>query len=336
MFDGIEVVGAREHNLKSVSVQIPRKKITVITGLSGSGKSSLAFDTIYAEGQRRYIEGLSVYARQFLDQLKKPDVDAITGLSPAIAIDQKSISTNPRSTVGTVTEIFDYFRLLFANAGVSRCPQHGIEVASQSPESIVQDVMTLKPGTRFFVLAAMARGKKGEFQAEFLKWIKKGFTTVRVDGDFFELAQLDKLAKSKPHNIDLVVDRLVAKPGIELRLAESINSALALASGRVLIEEQGSTQQKLYSISAACPVCGYSFPELEPRLFSFNNPKGACQTCNGLGTLDIQEFEQEVLVPSAEGMKRIKQTRYEDDGDEDSEESVQRVRPCPDCQGHSP
>jgi excinuclease ABC subunit A len=312
-FDGVRVVGAKEHNLKDVSVDIPRNKITVVTGLSGSGKSSLAFDTIYAEGQRRYVESLSAYARNFLDQMKKPEVDSISGLSPAIAIDQKSISTNPRSTVGTVTEVYDYLRLLYARVGVPHCPEHDIPVSSQLPQQIVTEVMKLKGGSKFFVLAPMARGKKGEFLKEFEKWRDKGFVRAKIDGEWVELENAKKLAKTKAHDIDLLVDRLVMKDGVETRLKESINLALTMAGGEVGIAKVGE-EATIYSIHSSCPKCGFSFPELEPRLFSFNHPKGACETCNGIGTVDIAD-----------------EAEY---GDEDLEEVDEySIEVCPDCEG---
>lgn len=316
-FEGIEVKGAREHNLKSISVRIPRNQITVITGLSGSGKSSLAFDTIYAEGQRRYVESLSVYTRNFLEQMKKPEVDSISGLSPAIAIDQKSISSNPRSTVGTVTEIYDYLRLLYARVGTPLCPTHKVPVSSQTPEQIFLDVKTLKAGTKFFVLAPMARGKKGEFLAEFQKWAKKGFVRAKVDGEWVELAEAKKLAKHKAHDIDLLIDRLVLKDDMDLRLKESLNLALSLAEGRVVVQPLGS-EGKQYSLHSSCPECGFTFPELEPRLFSFNNPKGACPTCNGIGTLDLSDAEEEVV---------------DVEGDEVEELDEYAIQTCPDCEG---
>lgn len=333
--DGIVVKGAKEHNLKDVSVVIPRNKITVFTGLSGSGKSSLAFDTVYAEGQRRYVESLSAYARNFLEQLKKPDVDSITGLSPAIAIDQKSVSTNPRSTVGTVTEIYDYLRLLFAKVGVPECPIHHIPVASQSPQQIVDDILKKSMGTKFYVLAPMASGKKGEFLAEFQRWAKKGFVKAKVDGKMIDLDKATKLAKTKTHDIDLVVDQLILKDNLKLRLSESINTAISMANGRVIIETL-SGERTNYSIHSACPICGYSYPDIEPRLFSFNNPRGACGTCHGLGTIDLVEEEQ--FSDSEVGGKKLDKVVYKykgkktsDDDDEEEEEMV--LNACPDCHG---
>jgi excinuclease ABC subunit A len=336
-FDGIVVCGAREHNLKNVSLKIPRNKITVFTGLSGSGKSSLAFDTIYAEGQRRYVESLSAYARNFLEQLKKPEVDSVTGLSPAIAIDQKSVGLNPRSTVGTITEIYDYLRLLYAKVGTPECPEHHIPVASQTPQQIVDEIFKKSVGTKFLILAPMAQAKKGEFLAEFQKWAKKGFVKAKVDGKYIELEKASKLAKTKTHDIDLVIDQLILKETIKHRLSESINTALSMASGRLIIETLNGDRTN-YSLHSTCPVCSYSFPELEPRLFSFNNPRGACQTCNGLGTLDLVEEEQ--FADSEVGGRKLEKVKYsykgkkvtgEEGDDEDSEEII--LSNCPDCQG---
>jgi excinuclease ABC subunit A len=334
--DGITVKKAREHNLKDVSVKIPRNKITVFTGLSGSGKSSLAFDTVYAEGQRRYVESLSAYARNFLEQLKKPEVDSVTGLSPAIAIDQKSVSTNPRSTVGTVTEVYDYLRLLFAKVGVPECPIHHIPVTSQTPQQIIEDIFKKEMGSKFYVLAPMAQGKKGEFLAEFQRWAKKGFVKAKVDGKMIELEKATKLAKTKTHDIDLVVDQLILKDNLKSRLSESINTALSMAAGRVIIE-QLSGERVSYSLHSACPECGYSFSEIEPRLFSFNNPRGACPTCNGLGTLDLLEEEQ--FSDSEVGGKKLDKVVYKykgkktsEEGDEEGEEEME-LSACPDCRG---
>ena len=289
--DGIHIIGAREHNLKNVSVTIPRNSLTVVTGLSGSGKSTLAFDTIYAEGQRRYVEGLSAYARNFLEQLKKPEVDSITGLSPAIAIDQKSVSSSPRSTVGTVTEVYDFLRLLFARVGVPYCPNHHVPVKSQSAETIVDDILKMPEGTKFIILAPMAVGKKGEFLAEFQKWLSKGYVRAKVDGVYIELESAKKLAKTKPHDIDLVIDRLIIKKDLRRRLMESVQSAILLAQGNIVMELVNG-ERKSYSIHSACPECGFSFPAIEPRFFSFNNPRGACPECHGLGILDLSEEDQ--------------------------------------------
>ncbi|MBC7753564.1 MAG: excinuclease ABC subunit UvrA [Moraxellaceae bacterium] len=338
--EGIIVKGAREHNLKNISVTIPRNKVTVFTGLSGSGKSSLAFDTVYAEGQRRYVESLSAYARNFLEQLKKPDVDSVTGLSPAIAIDQKTVGLNPRSTVGTITEVYDYLRLLFAKVGTPLCPEHHIPVSSQTPHQIIDDVLKKGNGAKLLVMAPMAEGKKGEFLAEFQKWFKKGFVKVKVDGEFFELETLisasKKLAKTKEHNIDLVVDQIILKDGIRHRLSESINTALSLAAGRIVIETaQGSRTN--FSLHSACPKCGFSFPEMEPRLFSFNNPRGACLTCHGLGTLDL--LEEEEFSESDIGARKLDKVKYSykgqkiSDSDDDEEEDEIIITACPDCHG---
>ncbi len=334
--DGIVIKRAREHNLKNVSLTIPRNKITVFTGLSGSGKSSLAFDTVYAEGQRRYVESLSAYARNFLEQLKKPDVDSVTGLSPAIAIDQKSVGLNPRSTVGTITEVYDYLRLLFAKVGTPECPVHHIPVSSQTPQQIIDEVFKKSAGTKFYVLAPIAQAKKGEFLAEFQRWAKKGFLKAKVDGQFIELEKATRLTKTKTHDIELVIDQLILKDNIKHRLSESINTALSMAAGRVVIETMGG-ERTSYSLHSTCAVCGFSFPDLEPRLFSFNNPRGACETCKGLGTLDLIEEEQ--YSDSDVGGKKLDKVKYsykgqkvkEDSDDEDSEEIV--LSSCPDCKG---
>ncbi len=332
--DGIIIKGAREHNLKNISITIPRNQITVFTGLSGSGKSSLAFDTVYAEGQRRYVESLSAYARNFLEQLKKPDVDSVTGLSPAIAIDQKTVGLNPRSTVGTITEVYDYLRLLYAKVGTPLCVNHGIPVSSQTPKQIIDDILKKSAGTKFYILAPMAQGKKGEFLAEFQKWAKKGFAKAKIDGVFKDLESAQKLAKTKEHDIDLVVDQLVLKDGISHRLSESVNTALSLAAGRLVIETT-SGERTNYSIHSACPQCGYSFPEMEPRLFSFNNPRGACVTCHGLGTLDLIEEEQ--FSDSEVGGKKLDKVKYTYKGkkasDDDDEEQEMIITSCPDCNG---
>lgn len=334
--DGILVKGAREHNLKNLSLTIPRNRITVFSGLSGCGKSSLAFDTIYAEGQRRYVESLSAYARQFLEQLKKPEVDAITGLSPAIAIDQKSVGSNPRSTVGTVTEISDYLRLLYAKVGIAECPEHRVPVAGTTPAQVLDEIFKRAQGTKFYVLAPMVQGKKGEFLAEFQRWAKKGFVKAKVDGQFIELGQAKKLAKTKVHDIDLVVDQLILKDSMRSRLSESVNTAMALAQGRVVIETLAG-ERVVYSLHSACPVCGFSFPDFEPRLFSFNNPRGACQTCNGLGTLDL--VEEEVFSEGEVGTRRLEKVKYTykgkkiGDGDEADEEGELELGVCPDCRG---
>ena len=283
MNDKIIIQGARENNLKNVNLTIPRDKLIVFTGLSGSGKSSLAFDTIYAEGQRRYVESLSSYARQFLGQMDKPDVDSIDGLSPAISIDQKTTSKNPRSTVGTVTEIYDYLRLLWARVGVPHCPKCGKEIARQTIDQIVDRVEALGEGTRFIVLSPVVRGKKGEHQKVFEDARKSGFARVRVDGILYDLTEQIQLEKNKKHNIDLVVDRLVLKDGLRRRLTDSIETACAHSGGLVTIELPGTKEELSFSQNYACEDCGVSLTELEPRMFSFNNPSGACPHCTGLG-----------------------------------------------------
>jgi excinuclease ABC subunit A len=279
----ITVRGARQHNLKNIDVQIPRNTLTVITGLSGSGKSSLAFDTIYAEGQRRYVETLSAYARQFLDQMERPDVDAIDGLSPAISIEQKTTSRSPRSTVGTITEIYDYLRLLYASIGVPHCPTCGRAITRQSAEQIVQRVLALKPEDRVMVLAPIVRGRKGEFKKELEKLVQSGFTRARVDGELINLEDELQLDKRKNHTIEVVVDRLLVKPEIQGRLEQSVALAMKLADGLVQVAIVGGEEQ-LYSSKLACPDCGISVPQLEPRSFSFNSMYGACPECHGLGS----------------------------------------------------
>src|SRR5690242_8579539 len=279
----ISVRGARQHNLKNINVEIPRNSLTVITGLSGSGKSSLAFDTIYAEGQRRYVETLSAYARQFLDQMERPDVDAIDGLSPSISIEQKTTSRSPRSTVGTITEIYDYLRLLYASIGVPHCPQCGRPIARQSAEQIVQKVMALTPEDRVMVMAPIVRGRKGEFKKEMEKLVQHGFTRARVDGELVNLEGEIELDKRKNHTIEVVIDRLLVKPGIEQRLELSIGLAMKLAGGLVQVAVVGGEEQ-MYSAKLACPDCGINVPQLEPRSFSFNSAYGACPECRGLGS----------------------------------------------------
>ena len=282
MLDRITVHGARQHNLKNIDVEIPRNTLTVITGLSGSGKSSLAFDTIYAEGQRRYVETLSPYARQFLDQMERPEVDSIDGLSPAISIEQKTTNRSPRSTVGTITEIYDYLRVLYSSIGVPRCPNCGIEISRQSTEQILQQILALKQGERIMILAPIVRGRKGEYKKDLEKLGRQGFVRARVDGVLRSLDEEIPLDRRKNHNIEVVVDRLVLKPGIEKRLEASIGTAAKLADGLVIVAVVNG-DEKLYSQKLACPDCGTSVPQLEPRSFSFNSPFGACETCNGLG-----------------------------------------------------
>ena len=296
MNDKIIIKGAKEHNLKNINLEIPRDKLVVITGLSGSGKSSLAFDTLYAEGQRRYVESLSSYARQFLGLMEKPDVESIEGLSPAISIDQKTTSKNPRSTVGTVTEIYDYIRLLYARVGVPYCPNCGKKIEKQSIDQIVDNVMKLKEGTRIQILAPVVRSRKGEYTKLFEDLQKDGFARVRVDGEIYDLTDMEdvKLDKKKKHEIEIVVDRLVIKPEITARLTESIEVALKHADNLVLIDVVGD-KTILYSCNYACPDCGFSFPELTPRMFSFNNPYGACPKCSGIGYL--MKMDEDLIIP---------------------------------------
>jgi excinuclease ABC subunit A len=292
----ISIRGAREHNLKNISLDLPREKLVVITGLSGSGKSSLAFDTIYAEGQRRYVESLAAYARQFLDMMQKPDVDHIEGLSPAISIEQKTTSRNPRSTVGTVTEIYDYMRLLFARVGVPYSPATGLPIESQTVSQMVDRVLTLPEGTRLYLLAPIVRGRKGEFKRDFAELQKKGFQRVKVDGRFHEIADVPALDKNVKHDIDVVVDRVVVRPDGSARLADSFETALALADGIAVVEFADKEGERIiFSAKFACPVSGFTIEEIEPRLFSFNNPYGACPACDGLGTELF--FESDLVVP---------------------------------------
>ncbi len=296
MNDKIIIKGAKEHNLKNINLEIPRDKLVVITGLSGSGKSSLAFDTLYAEGQRRYVESLSSYARQFLGLMEKPDVESIEGLSPAISIDQKTTSKNPRSTVGTVTEIYDYIRLLYARIGIPHCPHCGKKIEKQSIDQIVDNVMKLEEGTRIQVLAPVVRSRKGEYTKLFEDLQKEGFARVRVDGEIYDLADSEeiKLDKNKKHEIEIVIDRLVIKEEIQGRLTESIEVSLKHAENMVLIDVVGGNTT-LYSCNYACPNCGFSFPELSPRMFSFNNPYGACPKCSGIGYL--MKMDEDLIIP---------------------------------------
>ena len=299
----IEVRGAREHNLKNIDVDIPRDQLVVITGLSGSGKSSLAFDTIYAEGQRRYVESLSAYARQFLDMMQKPDVDHISGLSPAISIEQKTTSKNPRSTVGTVTEIYDYMRLLFARVGTPYSPATGLPIEAQQVQDMVDRVMAMPEDTRAYLLAPIIRDRKGEYRKEFLELRKQGFQRVKVDGQFYELDEPPTLDKKFRHDIDVVVDRLVVRPGLETRLADSFRTALDLADGIAVLEtapSEGDPERITFSEKFACPESGFTIPEIEPRLFSFNAPFGACPACDGLG---VELFFDERLVVPDQNLK---------------------------------
>ncbi len=296
--DFISVRGARTHNLKGIDLDLPRQRLTVITGLSGSGKSSLAFDTLYAEGQRRYVESLSAYARQFLELMEKPDVDSIDGLSPAISIEQKAGSHNPRSTVGTVTEIHDYLRLLFARAGDPYCPDHDIKLQAQSVSQMVDHVLALPEDTRLMILSPLIVGRRGE-QHELTEDLRaQGFVRLRIDGEVHDIDQLPKLAKNKKHTIDVVIDRLKVRPDVKQRLAESFETALRHSDGRALAIEMDSGREHLFSARFACPLCSYSLPELEPRLFSFNNPMGACPRCDGLGSVSFFDPERVVGFPS--------------------------------------
>src|SRR6187399_1811308 len=320
----ISIRGAREHNLKNIDVEFPRDQLVVFTGLSGSGKSSLAFDTIYAEGQRRYVESLSAYARQFLEMMQKPDVDQIDGLSPAISIEQKTTSKNPRSTVGTVTEIYDYMRLLWARVGVPYSPATGLPIESQLVSQMVDRVLALPEGTRLYLLAPVARGRKGEYKKELAEYLKKGFQRVKIDGTFHELNDAPTLDKKFPHDIDVVVDRIVVRPDLGQRLAESFETALKLAEGLAVIEyadapagaadekksdkktakihDKSGPERILFSEKFACPVSGFTIPEIEPRLFSFNNPYGACPKCGGLGV--EQHIDAELVIPDKDATLR--------------------------------
>jgi len=297
----ISIRGAREHNLKNVSLDLPRDKLVVMTGLSGSGKSSLAFDTIYAEGQRRYVESLSAYARQFLEMMQKPDVDQIDGLSPAISIEQKTTSRNPRSTVGTVTEIYDYLRLLFARVGIPYSPATGLPIESQTVSQMVDRILALEEGTRLYLTAPIVRGRKGEYRKELAELMKKGFQRCKIDGTFYEIAEAPALDKKFKHDIDVVVDRVVVRDDIAGRLADSLETALGLADGIAIaefadaVDDTGAPRKLTFSEKFACPVSGFTIAEIEPRLFSFNNPFGACPSCDGLGT--TLEFEADLVVP---------------------------------------
>ncbi|HZR62028.1 MAG TPA: excinuclease ABC subunit A, partial [Xanthobacteraceae bacterium] len=322
----IAIRGAREHNLKNVDLDIPRDELVVFTGLSGSGKSSLAFDTIYAEGQRRYVESLSAYARQFLEMMQKPDVDQIDGLSPAISIEQKTTSRNPRSTVGTVTEIYDYMRLLWARIGVPYSPATGLPIESQTVSQMVDRIMALPEGTRLYLLAPVVRGRKGEYRKELAEYLKKGFQRVKVDGKFYEIAEVPALDKKFNHDIDVVVDRIVVRPDIATRLADSLETALKLAEGlayldpadppkdppgaenigvaaalekaadRQILADNAPPGRIIFSEKFACPVSGFTIAEIEPRLFSFNAPQGACPACDGLGEKLV--FDEDLVVPN--------------------------------------
>ncbi len=309
----IAIHGAREHNLKDIDVEIPRDQLVVFTGLSGSGKSSLAFDTIYAEGQRRYVESLSAYARQFLEMMQKPDVDQIDGLSPAISIEQKTTSRNPRSTVGTVTEIYDYMRLLWARVGVPYSPATGLPIESQTVSQMVDRMLALPEGTRLYLLAPVVRGRKGEYRKELAEFMKKGYQRVKIDGKFYEIGDVPALDKKFTHDIDVVVDRVVVRADIATRLADSLEQALKLAEGLAVAEladaapvesakanrQRNETAERLvFSEKFACPVSGFTIPEIEPRLFSFNNPFGACPKCGGLGV--EQHIDADLVISDKE------------------------------------
>ena len=297
MLTEISIRGAREHNLKDISLDIPRDKLIVMTGLSGSGKSSLAFDTIYAEGQRRYVESLSAYARQFLEMMQKPDVDSIEGLSPAISIEQKTTSKNPRSTVGTVTEIYDYMRLLWARVGVPYSPATGKPITSQTVSEMVDRIKAMGDGARLYILAPVVRRRKGEYSGMFRELQAKGFARVKVDGTLYELDEVPALDKKLFHDIEVVVDRLVIRDEDEstVRLADSIETALELADGLALVENADTEESTLFSAKFACPESGFTIPEIEPRLFSFNNPHGACPSCDGLGVR--LHMDPDLIVP---------------------------------------
>src|SRR6201996_3057645 len=295
MLTTIHVRGAREHNLKNIDVEMPRDKLVVITGLSGSGKSSLAFDTIYAEGQRRYVESLSAYARQFLEMMQKPDVDSIDGLSPAISIEQKTTSKNPRSTVGTVTEIHDYMRLLWARVGVPYSPATGLPIEAQTVSQMVDRVVAMPEGTRLLLLAPVVRDRKGEYRKELQELQRRGFTRVKVDGKLYEIGEVPALNRKIRHEIEAVVDRIVVRDGVASRLADSFETALALSEGVVYAENADTAERTVFSSKFACPVSGFTIEEIEPRLFSFNSPHGACPACDGLGVESF--FDPHLVVP---------------------------------------
>src|SRR5690554_4356782 len=293
----IRIRGARTHNLKNISVDLPRRKLVVITGLSGSGKSSLAFDTLYAEGQRRYVESLSAYARQFLQLMSKPDVDLIEGLSPAISIEQKSAGHNPRSTVGTITEIHDYLRLLYARVGTPYCPTHGLPLQAQSVSQMVDGVLAWAPESRLAILAPVARGRKGSFEDEFARLQAQGYVRLRVNGEMVAIEDAPVLKKTEKHDVDVVVDRLRIRPDAKQRLSESFETALRLADGRAIALNMDSDEEHPFSSHYACPICHHSLTEMEPRLFSFNNPAGACPSCDGLGNVEVFDPRRIVAFP---------------------------------------
>jgi excinuclease ABC subunit A len=330
--DQIRVVDAHEHNLKGITLALPRRQIIVVTGLSGSGKSSLVFDTIYAEAQRRFLESMSAYARGFLENFKRPAVRSISGLGPSISIDQKTVSYNPRSTVGTVTETYDYLRLLFAKKGIPHCPIHHRPTQAYRADQVVDELLrTYEPGTRFYVLSPQARQKKGEFAQEILKW-RKLAVKARIDGQWVALDSVGKLAKSRPHDIDLLIDQLVLRPDARGRIEKSLSRAFELSSSEelVVVEAQG-LWERFFSKKNACPECGWGVPDLDPRFFSFNSPKGACPTCRGLGTIDIVEEEVRAWRDGREVVQGYRYTKLKEEGEDELGNSVVNV--CPDCQG---
>ncbi len=332
----IRVKGANEHNLKNISVDIPKNSLVVITGLSGSGKSSLAFDTIYAEGQRRFLEGLSSFSRQYMVQFKKPEVESIQGLTPAIAIEQKTTNTSPRSTVGTITGIYDFLRLLYARVGSAKCPDHNLEVKASDTETVLGQLLQNKLGQKIQILAPVASQKKGEFQKELRYWESKGFLRALIDGQWTDLSEVNKLTKTKPHDIDILVDQLPVEEKFSHRIKSSLNRAFDIASGLVSIVYLNSQEKSLFSLDASCPKCGYSFPDLDPNHFSFNNPRGACEECKGLGTTDIQE--EMVIADGFDGHKsQISKYRYqgqlEESHSDEEDEVPTHLRPCAECLG---
>lgn len=337
--DNISIHGASEHNLKGISLNIPKNSLVVITGLSGSGKSSLAFDTIYAEGQRRFLEGLSSYSRQYMMQFKKPEVESIYGLSPAIAIDQKTIGSSPRSTVGTITEVYDFLRLLFARVGVPRCPVHDIEVKASSEEEIIGQLLTKHMGKKIRMIAPVAQQKKGEFQKELRYWESKGFIRALIDGEWVEIADVNKLAKTKPHNIEILVDQIKIEEKYRLRIKNSIARSFEITNGIFSVEFIDEDKKELFSMQSSCPECGYSFPDLDPNHFSFNNQRGACEDCRGLGTLEIEE--DSYVVDSSDGQKqqvtryKVKNKKLKDEASHDDEEDELSLEftQCPTCEG---
>lgn len=330
----IRVKGANEHNLKNVSVDIPKNSLVVITGLSGSGKSSLAFDTIYAEGQRRFLEGMSSFSRQYMVQFKKPEVESIQGLTPAIAIEQKTTNTSPRSTVGTITGIYDFLRLLYARVGVAKCPEHHLDVKSSDTEAVLGQLLKSHLGQKIQILAPVASQKKGEFQKELRYWESKGFVRALIDGAWVEISEINKLAKTKPHDIDVLVDQLPVEEKFSHRIKASLNRAFDIASGLVSILYLDTNEKSLFSLESSCPKCGYSFPDLDPNHFSFNNPRGACEECKGLGTTDIQE--ESVVMDGFDGQKsqvsKYKYTGQDSHADEEDEVPM-HLRPCDGCDG---